>query len=174
METRGIGSPRAGVIDCEHFSLGAGNQTQFLRRNSIIFFFFFFLRQGFSVYPWLSGTHSVDQAGLKLRNPPASASASQVLGLKACATMTEASLQPQNNQFFNDNILEIGTGSVAARVEYRRRWAWILYTDLSIVFPEYHDGEHTGDDSAQSEIHTRQYNWGNMNGINQFLSILAS
>jgi hypothetical protein len=31
------------------------------------------------------GTHSVDQAGLELRNPPASAS--QVLGLKACATM---------------------------------------------------------------------------------------
>jgi hypothetical protein len=30
------------------------------------------------------GTHSVDQAGLKLRNPPASAS--QELGLKACAT----------------------------------------------------------------------------------------
>jgi hypothetical protein len=29
------------------------------------------------------GTHSVDQAGLKLRNLPASAS--QVLGLKACA-----------------------------------------------------------------------------------------
>jgi hypothetical protein len=30
------------------------------------------------------GTHFVDQAGLKLRNPPASAS--RVLGLKACAT----------------------------------------------------------------------------------------
>jgi hypothetical protein len=30
------------------------------------------------------GTHSVDQAGLELRNPPASAF--QVLGLKACAT----------------------------------------------------------------------------------------
>jgi hypothetical protein len=30
------------------------------------------------------GTHSVDQAGLELRNP--SASASQVLGLMACAT----------------------------------------------------------------------------------------
>jgi hypothetical protein len=30
------------------------------------------------------GTHSVDQAGLELRNPPASAS--RVLGLKACAT----------------------------------------------------------------------------------------
>jgi hypothetical protein len=29
---------------------------------------------------------SVDQAGLELRNPPASTSASQVLGLKVCAT----------------------------------------------------------------------------------------
>jgi hypothetical protein len=32
--------------------------------------------------PGCPGTHSVEQAGLKLRNPPASAS--QVLGLKAC------------------------------------------------------------------------------------------
>jgi hypothetical protein len=31
------------------------------------------------------GTHFVDKAGLELRNQPASAS--QVLGLKACATM---------------------------------------------------------------------------------------
>ena len=36
--------------------------------------------------PGCPGTHSVDQAGLKLRNPPASAS--RVLGLKACATTT--------------------------------------------------------------------------------------
>jgi hypothetical protein len=36
--------------------------------------------------PGCPRTHSVDQAGLKLRNPPASAS--QVLGLKACATMS--------------------------------------------------------------------------------------
>jgi hypothetical protein len=35
--------------------------------------------------PVCPGTHFVDQAGLKLRNPPASAS--RVLGLKACATM---------------------------------------------------------------------------------------
>jgi hypothetical protein len=34
--------------------------------------------------PGCPGTHSVDQAGLKLRNPPAIAS--QVLGLKECAT----------------------------------------------------------------------------------------
>jgi hypothetical protein len=36
--------------------------------------------------PGCPGTHSVDQASLKLRNPPASAS--QVLGLKACTTTT--------------------------------------------------------------------------------------
>jgi hypothetical protein len=35
--------------------------------------------------PGCTGTHSVDQAGLELRDPPASVS--QVLGLKACATM---------------------------------------------------------------------------------------
>jgi hypothetical protein len=34
--------------------------------------------------PGCPRTRSVDQAGLELRNPPASAS--QVLGLKACAT----------------------------------------------------------------------------------------
>jgi hypothetical protein len=34
--------------------------------------------------PGCPGTHSVDQAGLELRNPPASAS--RVLGLKVCAT----------------------------------------------------------------------------------------
>jgi hypothetical protein len=34
--------------------------------------------------PGCPGTHFVDQAGLELRNPPASAS--RVLGLKVCAT----------------------------------------------------------------------------------------
>jgi hypothetical protein len=50
---------------------------------------FVFSRQVSLCSPGCPGTHSVDQAGLKLRNPPASASASasQVLGLKAFATM---------------------------------------------------------------------------------------
>jgi hypothetical protein len=48
-------------------------------------FVFVFSRQGFSVYsPGCPGAHFVDQAGLELRNPPASAS--RVLGLKACTT----------------------------------------------------------------------------------------
>jgi hypothetical protein len=45
----------------------------------------FVFRERVSLYsPGCPGTHSVDQAGLELRNSPASAS--QVLGLKACAT----------------------------------------------------------------------------------------
>jgi hypothetical protein len=46
---------------------------------------FFFFQDSVSLYsPGCRGTHFVDQAGLELRNPPASAS--RVPGLKACAT----------------------------------------------------------------------------------------
>jgi hypothetical protein len=46
---------------------------------------FWFFRDRVSLYsPGCPGTHSVDQAGLELRN--SLASASQVLGLKACVT----------------------------------------------------------------------------------------
>jgi hypothetical protein len=45
---------------------------------------FFFLDRVSLCSPGCLGTHSVDQAGLELRNLPASAS--QMLGLKACAT----------------------------------------------------------------------------------------
>jgi hypothetical protein len=55
----------------------------------ILFSFFFFslvFQDRVSLCsPGCPGTHSVDQAGLKLRNPPASAS--RVLGLKVCTTM---------------------------------------------------------------------------------------
>jgi hypothetical protein len=45
----------------------------------------FFFRDRVSLCsPGSPGTHFVDQAGLELRNPPASAS--HVLGLKVCAT----------------------------------------------------------------------------------------
>jgi hypothetical protein len=50
-----------------------------------LFVFVFVFRDRVSLCsPGYSETHSVDQAGLELRNPPASAS--QVLVLKACAT----------------------------------------------------------------------------------------
>jgi hypothetical protein len=51
------------------------------------FFFFLVFRDRASLgLPGCPGTHFIDQADLKLRNPPASAS--QVLELKACATTT--------------------------------------------------------------------------------------
>jgi hypothetical protein len=53
----------------------------------LVFFFFFFLvfQDRVSLYsPGCPGIHSVDQAGLELRNLPASTS--QVLGLKVCTT----------------------------------------------------------------------------------------
>jgi hypothetical protein len=51
----------------------------------VLFCFVLFFQDRVSLYsPGCPGTHFVDQAGLELRNPPASAS--QVLGLKACTT----------------------------------------------------------------------------------------
>jgi hypothetical protein len=50
-----------------------------------VFFLFLVFRDRVSLCsPGSPGTHFVDQAGLELRNIPASAS--QVLGLKVCAT----------------------------------------------------------------------------------------
>jgi hypothetical protein len=48
------------------------------------FFACLFFETGLLCSPGCPGTHFVDQAGLELRNPPASTS--RVLGLKACAT----------------------------------------------------------------------------------------
>jgi hypothetical protein len=54
-----------------------------LSQGFFFLFFFFVFRDRVSLYiPGCPGTHCVDQAGLELRNPPASAS--QVLGLKVC------------------------------------------------------------------------------------------
>jgi hypothetical protein len=69
---------------------------------SFFFFFFFNFLTFFCLFglvfrdrvplcsPGCPGTHSVDQAGLELRNPPVSAS--QVLGLKACEWLQLLSL----------------------------------------------------------------------------------
>jgi hypothetical protein len=71
-----------------------------MKKNLFSFFFFsfsffFFFGQGFC-----PGTHSVDQAGLELRDPPASAS--QMLGLKVCTTTT---------QFGNKSLIQLNLDS---------------------------------------------------------------
>jgi hypothetical protein len=54
----------------------------------LVWFGFLVFRDRVSLYsPGCPGTHSVDQADLELRNPPASAS--PVLGLKACTTTAQ-------------------------------------------------------------------------------------
>jgi hypothetical protein len=59
--------------------------SYFLALLFLFVFLFLFFQNRVSLYsPGCPGTHFVDQAGLDLRNPPASAS--RVLGLKACAT----------------------------------------------------------------------------------------
>ena len=55
-----------------------------MKKKHILFFLF---KTGFLCSPGYPGTHSVDQAGLELRNLPVSAS--QVLGLRACATTAQ-------------------------------------------------------------------------------------
>jgi hypothetical protein len=57
--------------------------------------FFLFFQDRVSLYsPGCPGTHFVDRAGLEFRDPPASAS--RVLGLKACATTAWPEFDSQN------------------------------------------------------------------------------
>jgi hypothetical protein len=59
-------------------------QVSFLFLFFVLFVCLFFRDRVFLCSPGCPGTHSVNQAGLELRNPPASVY--RVLGLKACAT----------------------------------------------------------------------------------------
>jgi hypothetical protein len=67
-------------IEVKSAPLGTGEML-----SSCFFFLFLVFQDRVSLCsPGYPGTHFVDQAGLELRNLPASAS--RVLGLKACAT----------------------------------------------------------------------------------------
>jgi hypothetical protein len=64
-----------------------------------------------------SGTHSVDQTGPELRNPPASAS--RVLGLKAWATTAQ-----QNTVFLKGKVKLIIFSHVGLATQYYMLW-WL-------------------------------------------------
>jgi hypothetical protein len=77
----GFLEPNSGHQNCTASSLPAVTFSWLFRH----FFFFLAFRDRVSLYsPGCPGTYSVDKAGLQLRNPPASAS--RVLGSKACST----------------------------------------------------------------------------------------
>jgi hypothetical protein len=87
---------------------------------SLIFFFFLFLlfRDRVSLCsPGCPGTHSVDQASLELRNP--SGSASQVLGLKACATTAQLFLKIYLFMYMSALSLSSDTPEEGIRSHYR-------------------------------------------------------
>jgi hypothetical protein len=86
----------------------------FLKRSEegikpLFFCLFVFLRQVSLCSPCCPGTHSVDQAGLRLRNSPASAS--QVLGLKACTTTPHGASNLLKLELWMVVSCHVGTGN---------------------------------------------------------------
>jgi hypothetical protein len=80
-----------------------------------LFFCFFVFRDRVSLCsPGCPGTHIVDQADLELRNPPASAS--RVLGLKACATTARLRILIFKGSFLFCFFFETGFLCVALAV----------------------------------------------------------
>jgi hypothetical protein len=84
------------------------------------FFFFFFLvfRDRVSLCsPGCPGTHSVEQAGLELRN--LSASASQVLGLKVCTSTPSGSTGLSSKKIMNHVNVLLGAGYIIDSSVYK-------------------------------------------------------
>jgi hypothetical protein len=88
----------------------------------------FFFRERVSLYsPGCPGIHYVDQDGLDLRNPPASAS--RVLGLKACATT------PSEKTILNNERTAGGITIHDLKFYYREiviKTAWHWYGDRHV------------------------------------------
>jgi hypothetical protein len=80
-------------LECQGEKKHKGQSTTQAKSFSLLFLFacllflFLFFETGFLCSPGCPEIHFVDQADLELRNPPASAS--KVLGLKACATTAQ-------------------------------------------------------------------------------------
>jgi hypothetical protein len=73
----------------------------------VLFCFFVFQDRVSLCIPGCPRTHSVDQAGLELRNLPASAS--QMLGLKACATTARLVTDYFNAGRYIEGLLDTST-----------------------------------------------------------------
>jgi hypothetical protein len=87
---------------------------------SIVYFFFFWDRVSLGSFGWF-GTHSVDQAGLELRNPPTSAY--WALGLKVSSTTAWLPCSPfkcQNKCSFGDQHILMWESWVQSENETER------------------------------------------------------
>jgi hypothetical protein len=100
----------------------------------LVFCFFCFFGGGFrgrvSLYsPGCPGTHFVDQAGLELRYPPASAS--RVLGLKTCTTTPGASVSSWKRKIFMNDQPNSGSPELG--------WTWLMGLSLFLgsIFNKY-------------------------------------
>jgi hypothetical protein len=103
--------------------------------NLFFFFFLVFLDRVSLCSSGCPGTHSVDQSGLELRNLPASAS--QVLGLKACATTAlqkfyfcdlKAGSQGMNKVFAPEALPSASKGTLCVSVSLSPHLRFFLRT----------------------------------------------
>jgi hypothetical protein len=85
------------------------------------------------------GTHSVDQAGLELRNPPASAS--QVLGFKVCATTPGYNLHLHTLNYFwiimiSINLINSKSNYLSLEKQTKRVWRDAQWLGALTALPE--------------------------------------
>jgi hypothetical protein len=92
-----------------------------------LFLFLFFWDRVSLCSPGCPGTHSVDQAGLELRNPPSSAS--RVLGLRACTTTPGPLFL---SSFISPSLLFLKWGCIHLRLFWNAlgSWGWLWVSDL--------------------------------------------
>jgi hypothetical protein len=135
-------TPWAVIIDFSHeFSVTEWDMCKvfFVVVVVVVLFFFVFVfvfRDRVSLHsPGCPGAHFVDQAGLELRNLPASAS--RVLGLKVCAT-TPGKVFLFLGGWRRGEILRVTCQSEKNFVPHRRNIAWeeSSYQRMQLVIPK--------------------------------------
>jgi hypothetical protein len=110
------------------FAWGKGNDEYFYTWK-IFFLFIYLFRDRVSLCsPGYPGTHFIDQAGLELRNPPASAS--RVLGLKVCATTPGYGKISSSNNYGKHNVNKLDEYTFETTRKDAKEWLsvkWVLH-----------------------------------------------
>jgi hypothetical protein len=113
------------------FSLRLETSISVIVESFFLFVFFFGFLDRVSLYsPGCPGTHSVDQAGLELRNLPASAS--RVLGLEVCATTP--GLGTANFNIFSNQVTDFLTQKTNKNSALPTHDSYLSRSPLSAIF----------------------------------------